>query len=64
MKMWTRDVKIWGIDMLWVIFELPESDLSVAKTNKKFEGPKGDRVTIFEFPVHVLTSSDMMPKHF
>ena len=63
--MWTRDVKIWGIDMfkIWGI-ELPESDLSVAKTNKKFEAPKGDKVSIFEFPVHVLTSSNMMPKHF
>ena len=64
MKMWTRDIEIWGIDMLWVTFELPESDLSVAKTKKKFECPKVDMVSIFEFPVHVLTSSNMMPKHF
>ena len=64
MKIWTRNIGIWGIDTLWVIFELLESDLSVAKTKKKFEGPKVDRVSIFEFPVHVLTSSNMMPKHF
>ena len=51
MKVWTPDIKICGIDMSWVIFELPESDLSVAKTKKTFEGPKVERVSIFEFPV-------------
>ena len=48
--MWTRVVKIWGIDMLWGIFELPESDLSVAKTKQTLEGPKVDVVSIFEYP--------------
>ena len=50
MKLLKENVEIWGIDMFWVYFELPESDLSVAKTKQMLEGPKVDVVSIFEYP--------------
>ena len=50
MKLMKENVEIWGIDMSWVYFELPESDLSVAKTKQMLEGPKVDEVSTFEYP--------------
>ena len=50
MKPWKENVEIWGIDMLWVYFDLPDSDLSVAKTKQMLKRPKVDVVSIFEYP--------------